>query len=356
MNPDDIYHFIILTILLLLLTSYVLIVFVVILRIANNFRAKQQAKFFDKWESLIFSFLESNESPSGLTDKIPRRKYKYLLEYLREFLLTLKGEDFERLSSLIIHTKLSDYILRKLQSRRKKKIIFAAFFAGATAMEKALPLLHKKIKMHNQQVFFSCAVALAKINSYDSIDLILHEFLKYNNLGNDYLLLILTEFNEKVCVEIIKLLEVETSISLAITFLRVLRYYKYQNAGAAVLQMLVYTHSKEIIIECLKFVEEIKYESAAFAVSKLIEHKQPEVRCQAIKTLSRLENKSFETKIFSKLFEDNYDVQYQAALAILDHYDDGEKKLSELAYSIEKGNSAAISRMLLSEKKVRDGR
>ncbi len=333
-----------------------LVAFVVILRIINGYTSNQQAKFFSKWESLIFSFLENDEPPQALIKKIPRRKYKYLLEYLREFLLTLKGADFERLSSLINHTALADYVLNKLQSRRKKKIIFAAFFAGATAMDKAEPLLRKKIRMRNQQVFFSCAVALAKINSYDSIELILNEFIKFNKLGNDYLLLILTEFNEKVCVEIIKLLEVETSSSLTITLLRVLRYYKYQNAGAAVLQMLVYSHTKEVIIECLKFIEEIKYENAAFAVSKLIEHKLPEVRSQAIKTLSRLDNKSFEARIFSKLFEDNYDVQYQAARAILDHYDDGEAKLSELAYSIDKGNSAAISRMLLSEKKVRDGR
>ncbi|MHB8578305.1 MAG: HEAT repeat domain-containing protein [Ignavibacteriaceae bacterium] len=333
-----------------------LIGFVVVLRILNNYRIKEQTKFLNNWESLIFSFLENDESPAVLISKIPRRKYKYLLNYLREFLLTLNGKDFERLASLINHTKITDFLLKKLKSHNKNKVIFASFFTGATGIEIAKPLLIKSIKNHDQQIFFSCSFALAKINAYDCLDLILHEFKKYNHFGNDYLLLILTEFDQKICVEIVKLLTVETSSSLATTFLRVLRYYKYKNAGQTVLQLLVYSHVKEVIIECLKFIEEIKFQKAAFAVSRLIEHKLPEVRSQAIKTISRLDNKSFEDKIFTKLFEDDYDVQYQAALAILYHYNDGEKRLADLAYSVNKGNSSAISRMLLSEKRVRDGK
>ncbi len=356
MYPDNIYHLIVFAILLLLSLSYLLIVFVVVLRIFNNYTTKQQTRFLNDWESLIFSFLENDESPAELISKIPKRKYKYLLNYLREFLLTLSGKDFERLASLINHTKVSDYIIKNLKSRNKNNIIFASFFAGTTKIEIAKPLLQKTIRIHNQQIFFSSSVALAQINAYDSLDLILHEFIKYNNFGNDYLLLILTEFDDIICDKIMKLLTVETSPSLATTFLRVLRYYKYQDAGQTVLRMLVYSHLKDVKIESLKFIEEIKFEKAAFAVSKLLEHKLPEIRSQAIKTISQLDNKSFEDKIFSKLFENDYDVQYQAALAILNHYEDGEKKLSELAYSINKGNSAAISRMLLSEKRVRDGK
>lgn len=356
MYADNIYHLIVLSILFLLGLSYLLIGFVVALRIINNFRAKQQKIFLNKWESLIFSFLENDELPDELVAKIPRRKYKYLLNYLREFLLTLSGKDFERLASLINQTKLTDYLIKKLKSGYKNNITFASFFVGITGIEIAKPLLQKNIKSHNQQMFFSSAVALAKINSYDSLDLILHEFIKYNNLGDDYLLLILTEFHENICQEIINLLTVEISSSLATTFLRVLRYYKYQIAGPTVLRMLVYSHLTEVIIECLKFIEEIKYEKAASAVSRLLDHKLPGIRIQAIKTISKLENKSFEAKIYTKLFETNYDVQYQAALAILNHFDDGEKELSDLAYSVDKGNSAAISRMLLSEKRVKEGK
>ena len=355
MYPHNIYHLIVLSILFLLSLSYLLVGFVVALRIINNFRAKQQKIFLNKWESLIFSFLENNELPEDLLAKIPERKYKYLLNYLREFLLTLSGKDFERLASLINQTKLSDYLLKKLRSRYKNNITFASFFVGITGIDNAKSLLQRNIKSHNQQIFFSSAVALAKINSYDSIDLILQEFVRYKNLGDDYLLLILTEFDENICREIINLLTVEISASLATTLLRVLRYYKYNIAGPTVLKMMVYSHLTEVIIECLKFIEEIKYEKAAFAVSRLLDHKLTEIRIQAIKTISKLENKSFEAKIFSKLFENNYDVQYQAALAILNHFDNGEKALSELAYSIDKGNSAAISRMLLSEKRVKEG-
>lgn len=356
MYPDNIYHFIILTILLLLLSSYILIGFVIFLRIINKYRIKQRTLFLNKWESFIFSYLENENDPKELINKIPKRKYRYLLEYLKEFLLLLRGEDFNKLTSLINQTVLSDYLLKKLNSNNKKNIIFSSFFAGVTGIEKAEHLLKEKIKIHNQQIFFNCSVALAKINSYSSLGLILHEFIKYNNLGSDYLLLILTEYNDKVCDEMLKIMVEEKSISLLTTFLRVLRYYKYKEAGPSVLQIIVYTHSKEIILECLKFFDEIRYEPATSAVSRLLEHKLPEIRSQAIKTICRLDNKSFEEKIFNKLLDDVYDVQYQAGLAMLNYYEDGESRLAELAYSTQQGNSSAISRMLLSEKKVREGK
>ncbi len=356
MYPDNIYHFIILTILLLLLSSYILIGFVIFLRIINKYRIKQRTIFLNNWESIIFSYIENESAPKELINKIPKRKYKYLLEYLKEFLLSLKGEDFNKLASLINQTVLSDYLLKKLNSNNKKNIIFSSFFAGVSGIEKAEHLLQKKIIIHNQQIFFNCSVALAKINSYSSLELILHEFIKYNNLGNDYLLLILTEYDDKVCEEILKILVKEKSISLVTTFLRVLRYYKYKEAGPSVLQIIVYTHAKEIILECLKFFEETRYEPATSAVSRLLEHKLPEIRSQAIRTICKLDNKSFEEKIFTKLLDDVYDVQYQAGLAMIDYYDDGESRLAELAYSIQKGNTSAISRMLLSEKKVREGK
>ncbi len=356
MYQDNIYHFIIVTILLLLISSYILIGFVIFLRIINKYRIKQKTLFLNNWESFIFSFLENESDPKDLINRIPKRKFKYLLEYLKEFLLSLKGEDFNKLTSLINKTILSDYLLKKLNSKNKKNIIFSSFFAGVSGIEKAEQLLKEKIRIHNQQIFFNCSVALAKINSFSSLELILHEFIKYNNLGNDYLLLILTEYDAKICDEILKILVEEKSTSLVTTFLRVLRYYKYRGAGPFVLQIIVYTHTKEIILECLKFFEEIRYEPATSAVSRLLEHKFPEIRSQAIKTICKLDNKSFEEKIFTKLLDDVYDVQYQAGLAMIDYYGDGESRLEELAYSIQKGNSSAISRMLLSEKKVRDGK
>jgi len=350
---DYIYHLVIITILLMLVLCYFLICLVVEMRVINNFRSKQKTKFLDKWESLLFSYLEDGGSPDELVNKISLRKYKYLLEYIGEFLVTLKGEDFNKLSALITNTKLSEYLLEKLKSDNKKNIIFASFFVGIARIEEAEPLLQEKVKKHNEQIFFSCSTALAKINSYDSLELILAEFKRYKHYG--YLLLILTEFDEKICDEIIGLMNTELPEALIVTFIRVLRYYKYQSGGTCVLTMLVYSYSKEILIESMKFIEEIKYTNAIPAVSRLLEHSKPEIRSQAIKTIMKLDSKAFEEKVYSKLFDHNYEVQYQAAFAVLNYCDDGEEKLSELAYDLRNSNAAAVSRMLLSEKKVKEG-
>jgi hypothetical protein len=323
------------------------------MRILNNIRNKQKIKFLDEWETLLFSYLENTGLPDELVNKIPRRKYKYLLGYLGEILLTLKGKDFDKLAALITSTKLSGYLLAKLKSNSKRNIVFSSFFVGLAKIEKAKPILQMKVKKHNDQIFFSCSTALARINSYESLDLILTEFKRYRHYG--YLLLILTEFDEKICDKIIEMMKTELPDQFIVTFIRVLRYYKYQKGGQTALTVLVYSYSKEILIESLKFIEEIKYKNAIPAVSKLLEHSKPEIRSQAIKTIMKLDSKAYEDKVYSRLFDNNYEVQYQAAFAILNCCDDGEEKLSELAYDLQNSNAAAVSRMLISEKKVKEG-
>ncbi len=337
----------------MLVTSYFLICLIVEMRILSNHKSKQKLKFLNKFEPLLFSYLEGDGLPEEIVHKIPHRKYRFLLEYLGEFLLMLKGEDFNKLAALITSTKLSDYLLLKLSSNSKKNIIFSSFFVGIAKIKKAEPILQMKIKKHNDQIFFRCSTALARINSYESLNLILTEFKRFKYYS--YLLLILTEFDEEICNKIIKLLKTELPEPLTVTFIRVLRYYKFQTAGQSVLTCLVYSYSKEIIIESLKFIEEIKYKKAIPAVSRLIEHSKPEISSQAVKTIMKLDSEAFEDRVYSKLFDQNYEVQYQAAYGILNYCNDGEEKLSELAYDLQNSNAAAISRMLLSEKKVKEG-
>ncbi|MDR3625571.1 MAG: hypothetical protein P4L45_01985, partial [Ignavibacteriaceae bacterium] len=227
------------------------------MRIVSNYRNKQKNNFIKKWESLIFEYLENGILPDDIVNKIPERKYKFLLENVAEFLLSLKGEDFDKLVTLITSTKLSDYLLKKLRSNNKNNIIFASFFVGIAKVEEAVPLLQAKIQKHNEQIYFSCSSALAKLNSYENLELILSEFKRYKQYG--YLLLILTEFDEKICDKIIGLMHAELSEPLTVTFIRVLRYYKYQAGGPTVLTKLVYSYSREILVESLKFIEEIKY-------------------------------------------------------------------------------------------------
>ena len=353
MLSDYIYHIVIITILLMLLVIYFLVGLVIEIRIVSRLREKQKNNFLIQWESLIFEYLDNGILPNDFVNRIPARKYKFLLEYIAEFLINLKGDDFNKLVALITSTKLSGYLLKKLESDNKKNIIFASFFAGIAGVEDAVPVLRKKIKKHNEQIFFSCASALAKLNSYENLDLMLTEFKRYKHYG--FLLLILTEFDEKICDKIIDMMNSEMPDALLVTLIRVLRYYKYQNAGPAVLTKLVYSYSKDIIVESLKFIEEIKYKNAVPAVSRLLEHSKPEIRSQAVKTIMKLDSNSYEEKVYTKLFDSNYEVQYQSAFGILNYCEDGEEKLSELAYDLKNSNAAAISRMLLSEKKVKEG-
>ncbi|MFA4924557.1 MAG: hypothetical protein WC557_10230, partial [Ignavibacteriaceae bacterium] len=165
----DIFSFLALTIFALLILTYLLVIQVVLLRLLHGYQAKQEQKFIAVWEERIFNYLGSDEKPQTLIKKIRRGKYFYLLRYLREFFLMLKGEDFEKLSSLINETKLQPFLISQLKSGSPRKINEAAYFLGLAKSVDSRNLLRKKLRSQNASVFLSAALALARLNDINAV-------------------------------------------------------------------------------------------------------------------------------------------------------------------------------------------
>ena len=126
----------------------------------EHVREIKKKNFAGKWEDKIFDYLSNKGNPISTINLFPKSSYKYFLQNLSSYLLTLKGEDWINLSKLVNETKIYDYLLSNLHSRRKKKLIFGAYYLGLAKSTGAKSILRKKLKRKNEMVFLSCALSL----------------------------------------------------------------------------------------------------------------------------------------------------------------------------------------------------
>ena len=350
----DIYTFLALTIFALLILTYALVIQVVLLRLFHGYQNKQEQKFFAVWEEKIFMFLEGEEKPQALIKKISRSKYLYLLHFLREFLLMLKGDDFLKLSAIVNDTKIQQFLIAQIKSGSPKKINEAAYFLGLAKSVAAKNILRKKLRSQNASVFLSCALALARLNDVNIIFDIFGNARRFKFVSKDSLLTILSEFTDEICAPLLKNLKREKNTLIQSITITLFRHFKYYKAGESVLKIMVYSQNKEVIIESIKFFSSIEFMEASTAMRSLINHPKPEVRTEVLKALAVLGNESFEQRIWDCMYDPEYEVQYNAVITLMKLIPSSEEKISRFAYGNRKDRAAAIARMVLSERSIRN--
>jgi hypothetical protein len=336
----------------LLCLVYLLILYVIDLRLYHDYLARRQHKFADKWEKAIFQYLQLRGDPEDFIKKVPRRKYLLLLELLRQFLLSLKGSEYEKIADIIKQKRLYDFLIKRLNSHRINRVVTSAYFLGLANIVMSKDLLKKKLDTKNEIVFISCATSLAQINEVSVVGEILTRAQAFKDLSRDSLLFILLEYNEDVCDPLIKLLPGRIPDYQKEAIISLFRHFKYKEAAPEVTKTLVNSHNVELILECLRFIKEILYLEAHYVVKPLLDHQNPLVMVEAIKTIGKLGAGPLVDKIFSKLLDENYEVQLAAAVTISQDIPSGRDRLNKMAYDINKeraSRATSIARMVLSE-------
>jgi hypothetical protein len=315
-------------------------------------REIKQKNFVKKCEDKIFEYLVNNGNPISTIDLFTKSNYKYFLQTLSGYLLTLKEKDWISLSKLVNKTQVYDYLISQLSSKRRKKLIFGAYYLGLAKSIGAKFILRKKLKSKNEMVFLSCAISLARMNELDSIDDILNEAVKLKKISRDTILSILFEYDESVCGKLIMRLEVETSLWLKATIISALKHFKYKPAATVILPILVKEESVELVIESIKYFGEIEYQNASTAIRFFLIHSHPEIRAEAIRAAVKIGDVQLENRIWSLIFDKNRNVKVTAAEAMYNFSDNSKNKLKQLAYSIPNTIESSVARMIISERTI----
>lgn len=342
-------HILIYTILILLCLTYLLILYVINLRLYHDYYSRKQKTFTDEWEATIFNYLQLNGDPEELIKKVPRRKYLFLLELLRGFLITLKGSEYEKIADIIRGEKLYGFLINGLESRRTSKIITSAYFLGIAKVVKSKELIAIKLDTKSEFVFITSATCLAQMNATEYIVKILNRAESFPRINRDTLLFILLEYQREACAKLLILLPGRKPDYQKESIISLFRHFQYQESASEVMKTLVNTYNKYLIIECLKFLREVRYMKSRNVINRLLDHNNPSVRAEAIKTIGTFGAVSLEDKILSKIFDDNYEVQIAAAETIARDIPSGIDKLNNIANFQENGRAASVARMILSQ-------
>ena len=339
-------------ILILMACIYLLVLAILIIRLTQQIAETRQKNFIERYEHIIFEYLGEEQRPVDVIKLFPVSNYKHLLNYLRGHLLSLKGNDWKKLARLVNETRLYDYLLKQLNSRLKKKIIFGAYFIGLAKSENAKFILKKNLKHKNRMVFLACALSLARINDVDSLNLILNRSAKFKNLSRDTLLSIIYEFKDSVCERLVKRLENEKSLFFESIIISALGYFKYSPAASHILPVLIKAESDELVLESLRYFREIEYLDASTAIRFCLLNSNPDIKVEAIRAAERIGVSVLEERIWSLIYDTERRVKITAAEAMYNFSDFSRKKLKQLAYSIPDTKESSIARMIVSEKTI----
>jgi hypothetical protein len=315
-------------------------------------REIKRKNFVKIWENKITEYLADNGNPISTINLLPKSSYKYFLQNLSGYLITVKGEDWIKLSKLINDTKIYNYLISHLRSRRNKKLIFGAYYLGLAKSTEAKFILRKNLRHKNLIVFLSSAVSLARMNELASLDDILNEAAKFKKLSRDILLSVLLDFDESVCKKLLMRLDVEKSSWLKAIIISALKHFKYIPAATLILPILVKENSVEIIIESIKYFGEIEYMDASTAIRFFLMHSHSEIRVESIRAAAKIGSAALENRIWSLLFDKDRNVKVTAAEAIYDFSTNSKDKLKQLAYSIPNTIESSIARMIISERTI----
>jgi hypothetical protein len=346
-------HILIYIILILLFLTYFLILYVINLRLYHDYITRKQKIFTEEWEATIFKYLQLREGPEDLVKKIPRRKYLFLLELLRGFLLSLKGSEYEKIADIIREKKLYDYLTKGLKSHRTSRVITSTYFLGLAKAVNSKELIARKLDTKSEYIFINCATCLAQMNATEFAEKILTRAESFRRISRDTLLFILLEYREDICPNLLKLLPGKIPDYQKEAIISYFRHFRYEESAPEVTKVLANTFNVDLMLECLKYLREVKYMESHYTINSLLDHKSPMVRVEAIKTIGKLGAGPLEEKIFSKIFDENYDVQLTAAVIISIDIPLGREKLSRIANDPEKGRAASVSRMVLSQTDLR---
>ena len=325
---------------------------VLTIRLMNYIRNKRQEKFVSKWQDHIFDYLYSNLSPHELISQIPKSKYEYLFSYLRTFLFNLKGDDLDRLKQLITETTLREYFINKLSKHSRKKRVEAIYFLRFIHTEEVVDLLVKTLKTSNELIFRTTVESLAYLSAYKNINLILDLSKNRKYLTKESILSMIIKFDQSICPILTERLETEKSTDIILVIITLLWHYKYAGALKNILNILLYSGDKYLIIESIRYLGEVENLDSVNTLRFFLSHSKPEVRVAAIQAVGKIGDTSLEDNIIIKILDPELEVKIAAAKAMYKFSNKSEYKLLEYANKPSGQIESVIAKRIIMEKRI----
>ena len=337
-------------ILILLVLTFILVLYVISLRIAFNTGQKLRKKQFEIWENLTLKYLSGEVSAEEIGKAVKTKYYDLFAEFMEKYLETLKGEDFQNLTYLLQKVGLFDYNLNRLNSKKKWHRVYAAFFLGLLRDKEAVPALGKGVEDKDSLVSFVSATALAKIGEKRHLKETLLVLTRRKDLRPGQAAGVLLEFGSGACTELGGLLGME-SVTRQWKYLIIdlLGYWRHLEAGPMLLELLQASDDRQMKMRCIKALGQMSCIDSVSTLASYLDDEDYLARLEAVKALGRIGDWNYSAEMASCLSDENWHVRYHAAQALVAIGKQGIAVLEGAAGQKTSSDAQRIARHILSE-------
>lgn len=286
------------------------------LRYYSNKDNRQRQRTYAKMEIYLLSLLVDEILPYQWAIRVRSHELGYLQDFLLPYLVSLKGESFEKLVAVAHHSGLVKHLLQEGRSKAAWKQAQAIYFLGLIREPQVLPLLERGLASSNMFWFYPSVIALAR-HDLDNLPRVLETLRNRSDWTEHLGISIFAEMGEKVCPSLVATLDRgETSPKIEGLALAVLTNYGYQGAEETLKEYILYSTVRELRIRALRAWSQMQL-GFFEGISTAMEDPDWEVRVAAVTALSSSGSVEHAHLAQPLLRDSNWWVRFRAAQTML---------------------------------------
>lgn len=322
------------------------------LRFVNNHHEIKQKKLFDHWEKSFFDYLYGNMDADQWMARISSKQFRYFLEYIKSYLITLRGEDLNKLSALMRHPRLYDYLNRRLKRGGHQARSEAAFYFGLARIEKSKSGLVTGLKDRDHVVCYNCAMSLGKLGAVEAIDDIFIQYSRRRQFTRNQLMRILFEFGSNVCPSLLEQLPKAKHDSARLLIVSLFEYFKFYPAGPQLIDLLQKTKNVDLQLSCISALGAIEYIDALPILKSFLNHPTIRVRRFAIDAIGKIGDLDLKPDLYHLMKHENWWLRYSAAEALWKITNHDVRVMENIYQHSDNQYAVSTAQVLLAEKQM----
>lgn len=293
----------------LLAIVILLVMYAIILRVLYNARNRYIVKKHAHWEKFVLEYI------SGITESIDLsrlelkpRDWIIFGEFIENYLVNLKGEDYNRIIQLLWGIEYYEMLMDALIKSNKWEKAYSAHYLGLMKYQPAESKLMDLVNDSSPIVSITAFEALQRIDSRKDLHTIIKDILNNTDLGISKVYEIILSYGNEINPVLIDLLEEpEVTGKGKRLIVDVFAYRNFIESSGVIMRLAKNTADIELKIGCIKAIGEFGIpdnENIRFLKDNLYSSNWV-VRSQSVKALGNIGPESIIPVIEKKLLTDN---------------------------------------------------
>ncbi len=232
--------------------------YLLVLRLINFYKKKQELKKRSQWNLVIPLYLASDYDMLRTSAQIKPGDYGLFTDYCIRLFESVKGSEHRKLVDLIRYLKLSDFHIKKIQHGNLGQRSLAAYFLGMIGETRAIPHLVNGLKEKDDFVRLAFARALARMpDGHRYVKQIIF-YLTETDLSQDLVADAILNFGSHTGPALTKFLALADEITERIGFIiDLIAEVQYSPAREALTDLLIRTSDPAISLKVTRVLGEL---------------------------------------------------------------------------------------------------